>query len=270
MLLRIFLIVLEVLFITVLNYYMASSYYSLDVLYCLPVIQTAHFRALQSQRSSDTKILSAIAILCALAWSLAEAAVTWPDFPVSAFLMNVITRAVTFAVIGRVITTIWKEKENLRKDVLTGLVNRVEFIKWFEEKQVESQKTQKPYSLLFFNIDNFRALNDKLGHQIGDEALQSLATTLLENSRGNDGSSRIGSDEFVLLLADADEQICLVLADRICQAAEDKFKQHGWDITLSYGHVTEVGNLRSVHELLRAVGEKMYLNKELKQKQLSI
>ncbi len=266
MLLRAFLIVLEVLFITVLNYYMASSYYSLDVLYCLPVIQTAHFKALQSQRSSDTYLLSAIAIFCALAWSLAEAAVTWPDFPVSAFLMNVITRAVTFTVIGRVITKLWKEKENSRKDVLTGLVNRVEFIKWFEDKQLESQQTEKPYSLLFLNIDHFRALNDKFGHQTGDQALQALASTLLENSRGNDGSSRIGSDEFVLLLVEADEQICSVLADRIFHAAENKFKQNGWDISLSYGHVTDTGNSRSVHELLRAAGEKMYLNKKNKQK----
>jgi diguanylate cyclase (GGDEF)-like protein len=243
---------------------MASSYYSLDVLYCLPVIQTAHFKALQSQRSSDTYLLSAIAIFCALAWSLAEAAVTWPDFPVSAFLMNVITRAVTFTVIGRVITKLWKEKENSRKDVLTGLVNRVEFIKWFEDKQLESQQSQKHYSLIFFNIDNFRALNDKLGHQVGDEALQTLATTLLENSRGNDGSSRIGSDEFVLLLTEADEQICAVLADRIFHATEKKFKHSGWNISLSYGHVTDIGNNRSVHELLRVAGEKMYLNKKNK------
>jgi diguanylate cyclase (GGDEF)-like protein len=258
MILRVFLIVLEVAFITILNYYMASSYYSLDVLYCLPVIQTAHFKALQSQRSSDTQLLSAIAILCALAWSLAEAAVTWPDFPVSAFLMNVITRAVTFMVIGRVITKLWKDKENLRKDVLTGLVNRVEFIKWFEDKQVESQQYQKPYSLLFFNIEKFRALNDRLGHQVGDEALQILATTLLENSRNNDGASRIGSDEFVLLLTNADEKICMVLADRIHSAAEQIFQQNNWDISLSYGHVTDMGNSRSVHELLRVAGEKMY------------
>ena len=261
MLLRIFLIVLEVVFITVLNYYMASSYYSLDVLYCLPVIQTAHFKALQSQRSTDTQLLYAIAIFCALAWSLAEATVVWPDFPVSAFLMNVITRAVTFMVIGRVITKLWKEKENLRKDVLTGLANRVEFVKWFEDRQLESQRSQKPYSLLFFNIDNFRALNDKHGHHVGDKTLQALAATLLENSRSNDGTSRIGSDEFVLLLTEADEQICLILADRIHRAAEDIFKHNNWDISLSYGHVTDMGNARSVHELIRLAGEKMYLNR---------
>ena len=56
MFIRVFLIFLEVLIITVMNYYMATSYYSLDVLYCLPVIQTASFSALQVQRSSDTQV----------------------------------------------------------------------------------------------------------------------------------------------------------------------------------------------------------------------
>ena len=131
MILRIFLIVLEVLFITILDYYMASSYYSLDVLYCLPVIQTARLGALQKQRNSDSHTLSIVAVFCALAWSLAEAAVTWPNFPISAFLMNVVTRSVTFTIIGRVMMKIRKDKQYSRKDWLTGLPDRTEFIKWF-------------------------------------------------------------------------------------------------------------------------------------------
>ena len=71
MILRIFLIVLEVLFITVLDYFMASSYYSLDVLYCLPVIQTARLSALQKQRNNDSHTMTIVAVFCALAWSLA-------------------------------------------------------------------------------------------------------------------------------------------------------------------------------------------------------
>jgi diguanylate cyclase (GGDEF)-like protein len=240
---------------------MASIYFSLDVLYCLPVIQTAHYKALQSQPGRYSHLLSAIAIICAIAWSIAEAAVAGPDFPISAFLMNVITRAVTFTIIGRVIAQIWKDKENSRKDVLTGLANRVEFIRWFEEKQLLSKKSGKPYSLLFINIDNFRALNDTLGHKVGDMILQNVASIILENSRGIDGSSRIGSDEFVLLFADADEQMCSMMTERIIRSLEERFIQNGWDISLSYGHITDVGNSRSVHELLRDADENMLLHK---------
>lgn len=266
MLFRTLLIFIEVLFITILNYYMAASYYSLDVLYCLPVIQTARFGALQVQRNSDSQTLTIVAIFCAVAWSLAEAAVSWPNFPVSAFLMNVVTRGVTFLVIGRVIAKLWKDKEYSRKDWLTGLADRMEFIKWFENKQTKSERSGKQYSLLFFNIDKFRALNEKYGHQKGDEALKTLAGTMRENSRGGDIASRIGGDEFVLLLPDTDEQSCYSLGTRIAQATEGKFKQNGWDHTLSFGHVTGFGKQRSVEELLREASEKMYLNKQSKRK----
>jgi len=266
MLLRIFLIVLEVLFITVLDYYMASSYYSLDVLYCLPVIQTARFGALQKQRSSDSQFVMIVAVFCAVAWSVAEAAVTWPNFPISAFLMNVVTRAVTFTIIGRVITKLWKDKQYSRKDWLTGLPDRMEFIKWFEIKQNQSDRSGVPYSLLVLNIDGFRSFNDKLGYQVGDQALVSLANTLLENSRDDDTVSRIGSDEFLLLLSDTDASTCAILADRIALAARKGFQQNGWDLSLSCGHVTECGNNRTVDELFRAAADSMYSQKDAKKK----
>ena len=262
MILRIFLIVLEVLFITILDYYMASSFYSLDVLYCLPVIQTARLSALQKQRNSDSHTLSIVAVFCAVAWSVAEAAVTWPNFPVGAFLMNVVTRSVTFTIIGRVITKIRKDKQYSRKDWLTGLPDRTEFIKWFEIKQAQSQRSGLPYSLIVINIDNFRAFNDKHGYQAGDQALMLLANTLLENSRGEDTACRLGSDEFLLLLSDTDDEACDFLAGRIDRAARNGFQKNGWDLSLSYGKATEIGDTRSVDDLLRAAAESMYREKK--------
>ncbi len=265
MYLRFFLIVLEVLLITILDYKMAANYYSLDVLYCLPVIQTARISALQTLRRSDSQTITIVAIFCAFAWSFAEAAVTWPNFPISAFLMNAFTRGVTFTVIGRVVTKLWKDKEYSRKDGLTGLANRLELINRFEAKQLQSERSGIPYSLLYINIDHFRELNDKQGHQIGDEALKTLAGTLRENSRNIDTASRMGSDEFVLLLPETDQQSCEQLGARITLAAEKNFIQSGWGITLSFGHITEVGKKRSVDELLRAATANMHLNRKNKQ-----
>lgn len=257
-------IVLEVLLITILDYKMASHYYSLDVLYCLPVIQTARFNTFQSLRRSDSQILTAIAVLCALAWSMAEAAISWPGFPLSAFVMNVVTRAVTFTVIGRVVTKLWRDKEYTLKDELTGLATRSEFIKRFETSQANSSQTREPYSLLFFNIDHFRMLNDAQGHLVGDDALKVMADTMRENSRSVDFASRIDGDEFALLLPRTDKQACDQLAQRIARAAETKFEQRGWDIGVSYGHVTEVGKSRNVDELLKAADTQMKLNKQSK------
>mgnify|MGYP001597587879 CR=1 FL=1 len=265
MILRLFLIVVEVALITFLDYKMAAHFYSLDVLYCLPVIQVARFNAFQSLRRSDSQMLTVVAVLCALAWSIAEAAIVWPNFPVTAFLMNVITRAVTFTVIGRVVGKLWQTKTIAHKDELAGLVNRSGFIGKFEAQQSKSERLHEPYSLLFINIDHFRMLNDKQGHEVGDQALKALASTLLENSRNIDLAARIGGDEFVLLYPHTDKQTCELLGARIARAAERKFSQQEWGIALSFGHVTEIGKGRSVDELLRVAEANMKLNKQGKE-----
>jgi diguanylate cyclase (GGDEF)-like protein len=261
---RFLLIALEVVFITLLDYKMAEHYYSLDVLYCLPVIQTARFNAFQSLRRSDSQTITMVAVVCALAWCLAEAAVSWPNFPMGAFLMNVITRSVTFAVIGRVVARMWKDRGQNYRDELTGLMNRSEFIKRFEVWQAKSEATNTPYSLLSVDIDRFSTLNNKHGHETGDKALKLLADTLRENSRNDDLISRMGSDEFVLLLPETDKQSAKQLGVRIAQIAGTKFRAQGWDISLSFGQVTETGKQHSMDELLREASEQIHLDKTSK------
>jgi diguanylate cyclase (GGDEF)-like protein len=255
MLFRSLLILVEVVFITVLNYYMASSYYSLDVLYCLPVIQTARFAAIRDESSSENFALFFVAMVCAVAWSLAEAAVTWPNFPISAVLMNVVTRAVTFSIIARVIVKLWKDRESARKDNLTGLANRFELTKSLEEVQQQSQISGDPFTLLFFDIEHFKAFNQEFGLQSGDDVLKQLAMVLQEATKVNDIASRFMSDEFYILLPNMDEELSQKVAIRICGAAERMFTKFGWKLTLSYGFVSQIGSQKSLDELIQLARE---------------
>ncbi len=260
-----FLVIAEILFITYLGYKGAGTYYSLDVLYCLPVIQAARLGAIQSMRRFDTQIPTVTAIVAAIAWSIAEAAIIWPNFPFNAFALNVFTRSVTFLVVGRVVVKLWKEREFSRKDALTNLDNRLEFFDRFEIEQLRSERSGNPYSLLFIDIDKLKMLNDNQGHHVGDEALKMLADILRENSRRIDTVSRFGGDEFVLLFPETDEQSCEVLVSRISLAAEKKFQNQGWPISLSIGRVTEIGNKRGADVILREADTKMYSVKKEKQ-----
>jgi diguanylate cyclase (GGDEF)-like protein len=255
MLFRSLLILVEVVFITVLNYYMASSYYSLDVLYCLPVIQTARFAAIRDETSGENFTLFFVAIVCAVAWSMAEAAVTWPSFPISAVLMNVVTRAVTFTIIARVIVKLWKDRESARKDSLTGLANRFELSKSLEEVQRLSLISENPYTLLFFDIEYFKAFNQEFGLQVGDDVLKQLAIVLQEATKVSDVASRIMSDEFFILLPDMDAELSQRVALRICGAAERMFAKKGWKLTLSYGYVTQIGSKNNLDELIQIARE---------------
>lgn len=261
---RLILIFSEIMLITYLDYRVGGLYYSFGVLYCLPIIQTAHISAIRALRRSDSRGPVVTGVLSAVAWSVAEAAVIWPLFPMGALALNIFTRAVTFTVLGRVMTRLFKEREYSRKDALTGLANRVEFFERFEIEQLRSERSGEPYSVLFVDIDRFKILNDTRGHHTGDEALKALATVFTENSRKLDTVSRIGGDEFALLFPSTDEKTCQALIQRISQASEKKFRSQDWPITLSIGYVTETGKTKSTDEVLREADENMYSVKKAK------
>jgi diguanylate cyclase (GGDEF)-like protein len=248
----------EVLLITFWNYKMAGTYYSLDVLYCLPIIQAAKVGAIRSQRQTDTQMAALVGVISAVVWSIAEAAVVWPSYPLAAFTMNIFTRSVTFTVLGRVLAKLWKERDYLRKDALTGLANRLEFTERFTAEQLRSQWSNRPYSLLFIEIDQFKRLQSNTNHRIGAAALKVLSGILRDNSRGIDTVARIGEDKFGLLFPETDEYICGILGMRIKSTAEKKFQTEGWPISLSMGHVTVIGSEKSFDEILREADEKMY------------
>lgn len=259
------LVAAEIALITFLNYKAAGTYLSLDVLYCLPVIQVASTRAIRTLRRSDNQTTTIVGIISALAWSIAEAALFWPAFPMFALALNIFTRSVTFTVLGRVVSKLWKEREYARKDMLTNLANRMEFNERFEKEQLRSERSGNPYSVLFIDIDQFKSLNDEYGHNIGDTALKLVSDILSRNSRSIDTVARIGGDEFVILFPETDQNICGMLVARIKTAALKHFQAEGWEISLSVGQVTATGKERSLEEVLHEADRLMYSNKQRKQ-----
>ncbi len=259
------LVVGETAFITYLEYQAAGSYYSIDALYCLPIIQAAHLGAIRSKRRTDSYFTIAAALLIATIWSTVEMAIVWPNFPLIAYVFNIFSRAVIFTVIGRVVTRLWKDREYAHKDELTKLGNRYEFFDRMEIEMVRSERSGSPYSLLFIDIDNFKKLNDSQGHHVGDQALVALAEILTESTRRVDTVTRFGGDEFVILLPDTEAQFCNVLVNRIKLSADSDFEAHGWPISLSVGQVTELGRRKSIDEILLNADSEMYIDKKSKQ-----
>jgi len=264
---RFVIVVTEILLITFWNYKMSGSYYSLDVLYCLPIIQASRIGSIRSKRQSDTQMAALVGVIAAVVWSIAEAAVVWPSYPLDAFAMNIFTRSVTFTILGRVLTKLWKERDFFRKDLLTGLANRLEFDERFAAEQLRSEWTNRPYSLLFVEIDQFNTLNNNHKHLVVQTVLQAVAGILLDNSRCIDTVARIGENKFGLLFPETDEYICGMLGMRIEAGSLKKFQIECWSISLLIGHVTVTGSARSFDEILHEANEKMSLTKTQKQAQ---
>jgi len=268
---RIVLIVAEVFVISLLNYAVVSlfptefsQYISLDVLFCLPVIEAAHLTSIRANRRYDTNIPIFVGIALALIWSAIEVVISWPYFPMIVFALNTFTRSVIFIVIGRVLIKLWREREYARKDMLTGLANRVELLDRMDIEQGHSERSGRPYSVLFIDIDHFKALNDTHGHQVGDEALKMLASILRNSSRKVDVTARLGGDEFVLLLPDTDEQSCEVMIKRIEAATKQAFDEQFWQISISIGKSTKIGRTKDVDWVIRLADENMYETKKAK------
>lgn len=262
---QILLIVTEVALISFVGYAAGSylpretgRYISLDLLYCLPIIQTARFSAIHASRSYDTQTPIIIGILLAFVWSSIEAAVIWPDFPMAVFILNTFTRSVVFTVIGRVLIKLWREKEYSRKDTLTELANRLELLERLRVEQSRSERTRRPYSLLFIDIDQFKAMNDIHGHQVGDEALRVLAKILMKCSRKVDVAARLGGDEFVLLLPDTNKQSCEMMVKRIEETTKQAFEVRSWPISVSIGRTTNIGNSQDAENVIGLADKNMY------------
>lgn len=257
-------IIAEILLITYLNFVLVGTHISLDVLYCLPIIQAARTKALQAQRKSDSRLPILIGFLAAFAWSFSEKWVSPEDFPVAILALNIFTRTVTLGLIGRLVSRLWVEREYGQKDFLTDLTNRAEWIDKFEYEQSRSERSGRPYSLLYIDIDRFKQLNDSQGHSVGDEALKQVAHILKKGSRKMDTLARIGGDEFVVLFPETDANSCEILMNRILETADLEFKQCGWDISLSIGNITQTGKSKSAHEILDEVDSIMYATKKSK------
>jgi len=160
---------------------------------------------------------------------------------------------------------LWREREYARKDMLTGLANRVELLERLEAEQYRSERSGRPYSLLFIDIDDFKAMNDNYGHQAGDEALKILAYILKISSRKIDVAARLGGDEFVLLLLDTDERTCEIMIKRIETSTKQAFEGRSWPISISIGHTTNIGKTQEVDWVIRLADENMYKAKRMKQ-----
>ncbi len=244
------LIFVEVSLITALNYATMNTFVSLDALYCLPIIQAARVHALHAQRQSELLVPLLIGFLVGAIWSLAEALVTPTEFPLDALAMNIFSRGVTFTLLGKVVARLWKEREYGHKDFLTDLSNQQELMEHFRLVQLRSERSRKPFSLLSISINHLGQVNDRLGRQAGDNALQKIAEVLRSISRSIDTVARTGSSQFALLLPETDAQVAEVVKKRVLTTASKEFQRYGWDMTLKIGLATHIGNNGSAEELL--------------------
>lgn len=168
-----------------------------------------------------------------------------------------------FASMGQDVTTLLHEslhfKEQAFSDQLTGLYNRLKYDEVIQRKLIEYSQDQKPFSLIFFDIDHFKMVNDIYGHDEGDHVLKDMAQLSKRLLRKDDFLARWGGEEFILLV-DSGLDDARDLSEKLRSAIESELSVDGHTITASFG-VVEIDIEDDLKTLFKRVDEALYRSK---------
>jgi diguanylate cyclase (GGDEF)-like protein/PAS domain S-box-containing protein len=150
-------------------------------------------------------------------------------------------------------------------DALTGLPNRALFVDRLKQALPRAERRSTKVAVLFMDLDNFKVINDSLGHEAGDELLVGVSKRLLRCLRPEDTAARLGGDEFVVLLEDlVDTGEAMRVAKRIMSGLQAPFTLDGRNtfVSASVGIALSDSGQSQSAELLRDADAAMYKAKE--------
>ena len=152
----------------------------------------------------------------------------------------------------------------VNEDVLTGMANRTAFVELLRQRLVN----ERQLAVMFVDLDDFKKVNDTLGHTVGDELLVSVAGRLAQGSRESDLVARFGGDEFAVMLCDVNASDAYHVGQRILNQLKSPFQLCGRTVTVraSGGIAVSAGDLPTnvndrIVELMRQADLAMYTSK---------
>ena len=148
-----------------------------------------------------------------------------------------------------------------KHDFLTGLNNRVELEKHFKEELLRTERYNHSLSIFMIDIDHFKRINDRYGHQAGDNVLKLFADFLLSSVRTSDYVARYGGEEFVVILPETARTKAMELAERLrlkISVQDIELEQTTVNITISLGIASYPEHGNEYQTLLRMADTAMY------------
>jgi diguanylate cyclase (GGDEF)-like protein len=151
-------------------------------------------------------------------------------------------------------------------DALTGLLNRGALERGLRAELGRARRYGRPLSLVYFDVDGLKAINDVHGHATGDRLLQSIAQLFTETSRDHDLCGRMGGDECVVVLTEQDAKGAAAYGERVLERLPDRRRQLGlasqWGLTAGIASFPEDGD--TAEQLLAAADQRLYLQRGIR------
>ena len=157
-----------------------------------------------------------------------------------------------------------KVKEEANIDPLTGLRNRRSFERTLSEFFRDFRRFKYPFSLIMFDLDNFKDINDTYGHLAGDKVLREIGNILRNYLRAKDVAARTGGEEFAIILPGITKEVATLVAERLRKVIANHTVEHGdkkIDFTASFGVAEMRDDVESPEDLIREADEKLYTAK---------
>lgn len=146
-------------------------------------------------------------------------------------------------------------------DALTGAMNKGSFNEIIGYKIIEAKHFKSPLSIIIFDVDHFKKINDTYGHPVGDKVLAELATVIRKNIRKSEIFVRWGGEEFIILLQNTSLYNATMVAEKLRKAVENHNFPHVKNITCSFG-VTSLKENDTIESFIKRADQALYNAKE--------
>ncbi|MEQ3649205.1 MAG: GGDEF domain-containing protein [Hyphomonas sp.] len=167
--------------------------------------------------------------------------------------------------VARVVTDFYELRRLALSDGLTGLLTRRAFENEAERLTQLCTRHRHPLTLVYFDVDHFKSINDSYGHHAGDKVLKALAETCRTYLRQSDVFGRLGGEEFAILLPETDEKNAVMVAEKLrtaIGAMRFNFKDSTVAVTSSFGVATQSDRTYDLTTLLARADTAMYQAKQ--------
>jgi len=242
--------------------YLTGPELALSIFYLLPIMLVAW---LVNRRAAVY-----ISIVGAIVWLLADVlSREWyvpPSIPWIPY-WNAAVRLGFFVIVTYILSALKQstdhEKERARTDYLTGVPNLRYFYELAEAELSRAHRYNRPLTIAYLDIDNFKLVNDRLGHAAGDLVLRKVAEAIRSNIRIIDIVARWGGDEFVMLFPETGPDTAHSVMERIQKGLRHIVQENKWPVTFSIGVFTCVKVPASIDAMVSAADRLMYSVKAL-------
>lgn len=233
--------------------YLVTIDLSLSIFYLLPIILTTWLAA--------PKIGFFLSYLSAICWFVAD--ISARNYPYAWIpYWNTGVRLGFFLTVTYLLSalkiTYEREKNFAQNDVLTAAFNRRFFLELLQKEWQRCRRYKHPLTLVYFDVDNFKSVNDRLGHPTGDRLLQIVVEIVKREIRTTDIVARLGGDEFAILLLETHYEAATTVLERLRRQLLAAMEGQSFPVTFSIGAITFTSLPDSVDLAIERVDRLMY------------